>query len=190
MGVSPAKAVRLPAISQDLQEENRESRTLPMGNLSAESRKPPRRSVRVCVRTCAYTSRGVSGAVPGGFPDRCPASCSGSRVLHPSPQCPATAPPPAASRQPFVVADVRLCHGNARTGCTSGSRQGQAHAHGLPTPRPSPKACCEEPCGREGRPVFVCGEREAVPTSSEESGWGRGSMWVHIPAESSPPQLR
>ena len=161
-------------------------------------------TVCACVRARARAR--VAGrwrGCRGGFPDHCPA-----RVLlglaRSQPQPPLPGPGPTASRrpQPFVVADVRLCHGNARTGCTSGSRQGPAHAHGPPTPFPSPEACCEEPRGsgsgwgdgrclylergrgrvlrgvRAGEGERMCAHPSRVPTRSalqsraQEAGWG------------------
>lgn len=165
--------------------------------------KPPRHSVRMRARACARTCRGEVGGVPGRFP-RSLSGSSPARSRALSAPASLARPGPTASRrpQPFVVADVRLCHGNARTGCTSGSRQGPAHAHGPPTPFPSPEACCEEPRGsgsgwgdgrclylergrgrvlrgvRAGEGERMCAHPSRVPTRSalqcraQEAGWG------------------
>lgn len=81
--------------------------------------------VRVCVPACGCE-----------FVHACVCMGRGWGMSGPSPR-----PSPAASRQPqpSVVADVWLCHGNTRTGCTSGLQQGQAHAHRPPTLFPLPK---------------------------------------------------
>lgn len=89
--------------------------------------------------------------------------------------------------QPSVVADVWLCHGNARTGCTSGLQQGQAHAHRPPTPS-SPKACCEEPLGSRWGQWYRAGGRQRWHPpwgSAVRRGGGeeKEDTRVHSPAE-------
>lgn len=101
------------------------------------------------------------GWFQGGSPDHCPAPGLALAPCPPHPPTPRQPSPihgPAASCQPplSVMADVWLCHGNARTGCTSGSRQGRAHAQRLPTQVPSPNACCEEPLGSRLGTNGVC----------------------------------
>lgn len=157
-----------------------------MGHLPVQEAKS-HVGMRVCtmyVCLCAHT--GVHARF-GGFPSQAQVLL-GLRPLHPPP-VPVHAlahPQPHCSHQPqmSVVADVWLCHGNARTGCTSGSQQGQAHTPRLPSLFPSPKTCWEEPLGSRSGTNGVCmGERQSqCPPRGQ---WQRrGRTHVHIPAES------
>lgn len=141
------------AALQDLQEENQELGTLLYGKSICPGR-GQLACVRVRVPACGCKSVRTCEWRRGG-------AMSG-----PSPVC-----SPAASRQPqpSVVADVWLCHGNARTGCTSGLQQGQARTHRPPTPFPSPKACCKERFGSRSGTNGVCIRRQAELASSEGS---------------------
>ena len=86
-------------------------------------------NLHACVRACVrlHVDVRLSGHA-------CVSGWGWGGTSRPSPICSL-----AASRQPqlSVVADVCLCHGNARTGCTSGLQQGQAHAaaHTVPLPK-------------------------------------------------------
>lgn len=149
------------------------------------SRKPSRHSVccvpafvSVPVHGHGHVSCGGGwGRFRGGFPGHRPAPVLLCLASSP-PRPPVPIHGPTASRQPrpSVVADVWLCHGNPRTGCASGSRQGQAHAHRPPTPFPSPKAYGKEPLGAGSGTGGVCVRREAEPASSVIQGF-RGKGW-------------
>lgn len=105
-----------------------------MGHLPVQEAKS-HVGMRVCTMyVCLCVHTGVHARF-GGFPSQAQVLL-GLRPLHPPP-VPVHAlahPQPHCSHQPqmSVVADVWLCHGNARTGCTSGSQQGQAHTPRLP----------------------------------------------------------
>lgn len=127
-------ALRVWDLPPDLQEENPELGTFPYRKSVCPGR-PPYMHAHVChacVRVCVFK---------GWFLPTLRSSWV-SRPLHPFLPClsgPSPTQGPAASRQPWpsVVADVWLCHGNARTGCTFGSQQGQTHAPRLPSHSPA-----------------------------------------------------
>lgn len=150
--------------------------------------------VCLCACMCMHLRRrpgwgGGGERFRGGFPG--PGSAPVLlRLASFPPRPPVAGHGPAASRRPrpSVVADVWLCHGNARTGCAAGSQQGQAHAPRPPTPFPLPKALLQRTTrGQVGDGlVFVSGETQSQrPRRVRWPGVGR--MCVHTPAESPSP---